>query len=126
MRDALRELFGFDDFRPGQREAAEAALSGRDALVVMPTGAGKSLTYQLPALLRDDLTVVVSPLVSLMQDQVDGLRRVAGDRGAVVNGQQGAAANRDAPPPAVHRPLRPPSVPPPRVAPPRLSRPPQA
>jgi ATP-dependent DNA helicase RecQ len=96
MRDALRELFGFGDFRPGQQEAAEAALAGRDALVVMPTGAGKSLTYQLPALLRDDLTVVVSPLVSLMQDQVDGLRRVAGDRVAVVNGQQGAAANRDA------------------------------
>src|SRR5436190_12540002 len=94
-RAALHDIFGFEDFRPGQEEAVRAALDGRDALVVMPTGAGKSLTYQLPALLRDDLTVVVSPLVSLMQDQVDGLRRVAGDRVAVVNGQQGAAANRD-------------------------------
>ena len=59
---------------PGQREACEAALAGRDVLVVMPTGSGKSLCYQLPALLRDDLTIVVSPLVSLMQDQVDALR----------------------------------------------------
>ncbi|MFN2617756.1 MAG: DEAD/DEAH box helicase, partial [Thermoleophilaceae bacterium] len=65
---ALQELFGFRDFRPGQREASEAALEGRDVLVVMPTGSGKSLCYQLPALLRDDLTVVVSPLVALMQD----------------------------------------------------------
>ena len=60
---------------PGQREACEAALAGRDVLVVMPTGSGKSLCYQLPALLRDDLTVVVSPLVALMQDQVEALRR---------------------------------------------------
>ena len=96
MREALQQLFGFAGFRPGQEEAAAAALAGRDTLVVMPTGAGKSLCYQLPALLRDDLTVVVSPLVSLMQDQVDGLRRVAGERVAVVNGQQGAAENRAA------------------------------
>jgi ATP-dependent DNA helicase RecQ len=94
-RAALRTHFGFDDFRPGQAEAVGAALDGRDVLVVMPTGSGKSLCYQLPALLRDDLTVVVSPLVSLMQDQVDGLRGVAGDRVALVNAQQGAAANRE-------------------------------
>ena len=75
-RAELQRLFGFDDFRPGQREAVEAALAARDSLVVMPTGAGKSLCYQLPALMADGdgLTVVVSPLVSLMQDQVDGLR----------------------------------------------------
>jgi ATP-dependent DNA helicase RecQ len=95
LREALRTHFGFEEFRPGQSEAANAALAGRDALVVMPTGSGKSLCYQLPALLREDLTVVVSPLVSLMQDQVDGLRRVAGDRVALVNAQQGAGANRE-------------------------------
>jgi len=74
----LCATFGHAGFRPGQEEAARAAFEGRDALVVMPTGAGKSLTYQLPALCRDDLTVVVSPLVSLMRDQVDQLNaRVA-------------------------------------------------
>jgi len=64
-RAALQDRFGFEDFRPGQEEAVRAALSGRDVLVVMPTGAGKSLTYQLPALLREDLSIVVSPLVAL-------------------------------------------------------------
>ena len=93
-RRALRELFGFDDFRPGQEEAVAGALAGCDVLVVMPTGAGKSLCYQLPALLRADLTIVVSPLVSLMQDQVDALRRRVGDAVALVNAQQDADANR--------------------------------
>ena len=92
---ALREHFGFQAFRPGQEEAVAAALAGRDALVVMPTGAGKSLCYQLPALMRDDLTVVVSPLVSLMQDQVESLRRVAGDAVGLVNSQQTLAQNRE-------------------------------
>src|SRR3989440_9259758 len=91
---ALHEHFGFAAFRPGQREACEAALAGRDVLVVMPTGSGKSLCYQLPALPRDDLTIVVSPLVALMQDQVDALRaRGLGDRVALVNAQQDAGAN---------------------------------
>ena len=93
-RAALRAHFGFDDFRPGQAEAVDAALADRDALVVMPTGAGKSLCYQLPALMRDDLTIVVSPLVSLMQDQVDALRKIAPERVALVNAQQSAAENR--------------------------------
>src|SRR5213083_3737802 len=93
---ALREIFGFEAFRPGQEEAVRAALGGRDALVVMPTGAGKSLCYQLPALVRDDLTLVVSPLVSLMQDQVAALERVAPGRAALVNAQQDAEANRRA------------------------------
>jgi ATP-dependent DNA helicase RecQ len=93
----LQELFGFSGFRPGQREACAAALAGRDVLVVMPTGSGKSLCYQLPALLRDDLTVVVSPLVALMQDQVDSLRaRGLGERVAVVNAQQDPGANAEA------------------------------
>src|SRR5687767_5800847 len=93
-RAALRQVFGFDDFRPGQREAVEGALAGRDVLVVMPTGAGKSLCYQLPALMRDDLTVVVSPLVSLMQDQAEGLERAAPGSVALVNSQRDADANR--------------------------------
>jgi ATP-dependent DNA helicase RecQ len=93
---ALHELFGFDGFRPGQREAVEASLAGRDVLVVMPTGSGKSLCYQLPALMRADLTLVVSPLVSLMQDQVDALERVAPGRVGLVNAQQDAAVNRRA------------------------------
>ncbi|HEU4978830.1 MAG TPA: ATP-dependent DNA helicase RecQ [Solirubrobacteraceae bacterium] len=95
LRAALQEHFGFPAFRPGQEEACAAALAGRDVLVVMPTGAGKSLCYQLPALLRDDLTVVVSPLVSLMQDQVQALERRAPGRAALVNAQQDADVNRD-------------------------------
>jgi ATP-dependent DNA helicase RecQ len=97
LETALHDHFGFRAFRPGQREACAAALAGRDVLVVMPTGSGKSLCYQLPALLRDDLTIVVSPLVALMQDQVDALRaRGLGERVALVNAQQSAAANAGA------------------------------
>ncbi|HET8950696.1 MAG TPA: RecQ family ATP-dependent DNA helicase [Solirubrobacteraceae bacterium] len=93
---ALRELFGFASFRPGQREAVDAGLAARDLLVVMPTGSGKSLCYQLPALMRTDLTLVVSPLVSLMQDQVEAVERVAPGRVALVNAQQDSATNRRA------------------------------
>jgi len=95
---ALREHFGFDAFRPGQEDAVRAAIGppARDVLVVMPTGAGKSLCYQLPALVRDDLTLVVSPLVSLMQDQVDALAQIAPGRVALVNAQRDAASNRAA------------------------------
>jgi ATP-dependent DNA helicase RecQ len=94
---SLHELFGFPAFRPGQLEACQAALSDRDVLVVMPTGSGKSLCYQLPALLRDDLTIVVTPLVALMQDQVEALRaRGLGDRVALVNAQQDPGANTSA------------------------------
>lgn len=70
---ALQHYFGYDQFRQGQAEVIEATLANRDGLVVMPTGGGKSLCYQLPALLRSGLTVVVSPLISLMQDQVRSL-----------------------------------------------------
>ena len=96
LHTALHQWFGFERFRPGQEEAVSAALAGQDVLVVMPTGAGKSLCYQLPALMRPDLTVVVSPLVSLMADQVAALERVAPGRAAVINAQQDMAANREA------------------------------
>ncbi|HET6577974.1 MAG TPA: ATP-dependent DNA helicase RecQ [Gemmatimonadales bacterium] len=74
LERALHERFGLRAFRPGQREAASAVLEGRDLVAVMPTGAGKSLCFQLPALLLDGTTIVVSPLIALMKDQVDGLR----------------------------------------------------
>ena len=74
LRDELQRHFGLDDFRPSQREVIEDVLRGRDVLCVMPTGAGKSLCYQLPAVVRGGLTIVVSPLISLMEDQVQQLR----------------------------------------------------
>jgi ATP-dependent DNA helicase RecQ len=78
-RRALRERFGHSDFQKGQWEPIEAALSGRDALVVMPTGSGKSLIYQLPSVLLPGLTVVVSPLIALMKDQTDKLNAIGVD-----------------------------------------------
>ena len=73
--EALRDRFGFRDFRPGQDRVVAALLDGRSALAIFPTGGGKSLCYQLPALLFDGLTVVVSPLIALMKDQIDFLAR---------------------------------------------------
>ena len=72
-RAVLKRHFGYDDFRPGQTEAVEAALSGRDALILMPTGGGKSLCFQVPSQVLPGITIVVSPLISLMKDQVDNL-----------------------------------------------------
>ena len=72
-RAALKNAFGYDDFRPGQAKAIESILAGDDTLVVLPTGGGKSVCYQVPALVLPGLTVVVSPLISLMKDQVDAL-----------------------------------------------------
>ncbi len=74
-RQLLRTRFGYPDFRPGQASAVEAVLGQRDTLVIVPTGGGKSLCYQVPALLLPGLTVVISPLISLMKDQVDALER---------------------------------------------------
>src|SRR2546425_5882731 len=74
-RAILGERFGHGGFRPAQLRVVGPLLAGRDVLAVLPTGAGKSLCYQLPALMADDLTLVVSPLISLMQDQVAALRR---------------------------------------------------
>ncbi|MBE9036412.1 DNA helicase RecQ [aff. Roholtiella sp. LEGE 12411] len=74
LEKALKYNFGYDQFRPGQRQIIEDALQNRDLLIVMPTGGGKSLCFQLPALLKKGLTVVVSPLIALMQDQVEALR----------------------------------------------------
>ena len=90
LRRALSEHFGFDDFRPGQRPVVEAILEGRPTVAVMPTGAGKSLCFQLPALERPGVALVVSPLISLMKDQVDSLRQ-RGVRAAYVNSSQSPA-----------------------------------
>ena len=89
-RDVLRARFGFADFRPGQLRAVRAALAGRSALVVLPTGGGKSLCYQVPALVLDGLSVVVSPLISLMQDQV-GAARARGIWAAALTSASSAA-----------------------------------
>jgi len=80
----LHETFGFPEFRPGQREVIDAVLQGRDCIAVMPTGAGKSLTYQLPARILPGTVLVISPLISLMKDQVDALRAM-GFRAAEIN-----------------------------------------
>ncbi|UCC74848.1 MAG: RecQ family ATP-dependent DNA helicase [Gemmatimonadota bacterium] len=83
-RSALERYFGYDDFRPGQREAILSVLRGRDTLIVMPTGGGKSLCYQIPALVLPGLTLVVSPLIALMLDQVAALER-RGIAAALIN-----------------------------------------
>ena len=87
-REQLREVFGYGEFLPGQAEVVASVLSGRDTLAVLPTGGGKSVCYQLPALLLDGLTLVVSPLLALMKDQVDALTR---------NGVAAAAVNSTVP-----------------------------
>jgi ATP-dependent DNA helicase RecQ len=86
-RQVLKDVFGFDDFRPGQEAAMNALLEGRNVLTVMPTGSGKSLCFQVPALVRGGLAIVVSPLVALMQDQVSALR-LAGVAADTINSAQ--------------------------------------
>ena len=91
--DTLREHFGFEALRRGQADALGAVLSGHDALVVMPTGAGKSLVYQLAALMKEGVTVVVSPLIALMKDQVDALSR-RGIPAAMINSSMSQTEQR--------------------------------
>ncbi len=76
----------FPTFRPGQEEIVEAVLAGRNTLAIMPTGGGKSLCFQLPALCRDGVTVVISPLIALMRDQVRALREAGVEAGALTSG----------------------------------------
>ena len=92
VRAVLKDVFGFDALRPGQDEAIAAVLAGRNVLAVMPTGSGKSLCYQVPALVTGGLTVVVSPLVALMRDQVEALR-LNGIAAATINSDHDRAAN---------------------------------
>ncbi|HEX9050574.1 MAG TPA: ATP-dependent DNA helicase RecQ, partial [Anaeromyxobacter sp.] len=92
--EVLREVFGHPSFRPGQREIVEGVLAGRDCIGVMPTGAGKSITYQIPARMLGGTTLVVSPLVALMKDQVDAMRR-AGLRAAFLNSSLSPAERRE-------------------------------
>src|SRR5687767_10408181 len=94
LREQLQELFGLDDFRPAQRGVIEDVLRGKDVMCVMPTGAGKSLCYQLPAATMGGLTIVVSPLISLMEDQVQQLRD-EGLPAAVLNSALSPALKRE-------------------------------
>jgi ATP-dependent DNA helicase RecQ len=82
----LGEIFGFDGFRPGQEDIVAAVTAGRNVLAIMPTGGGKSLCFQLPALCRDGVTVVISPLIALMRDQVRALREAGVEAGALTSG----------------------------------------
>ena len=84
--ELLASVFGFSDFRPGQAEIVEAVCAGRDTLAIMPTGGGKSLCYQLPALCRPGVTLVISPLIALMRDQVRALREAGVGAGALTSG----------------------------------------
>jgi ATP-dependent DNA helicase RecQ len=92
--DVLRRVFGYDEFRGTQAEVIDHVVTGGDALVLMPTGGGKSLCYQIPALVRDGVGVVISPLIALMQDQVDALRAL-GVRAGFLNSSQEPAARRE-------------------------------
>ncbi len=84
--ELLHSVFGFPAYRPGQEEIVEAVLAGRNTLAIMPTGGGKSLCFQLPALCREGVTVVVSPLIALMRDQVRALRAAGVEAGALTSG----------------------------------------
>src|SRR3954466_10240131 len=92
--EVLQRVFGYDAFRGPQREVVDHVVAGGDALVLMPTGGGKSLCYQVPALLREGVGVVVSPLIALMQDQVAALRALGGGAG-FRNSPEDRAGRRD-------------------------------
>src|SRR4051812_36591304 len=89
-REILRHRFGYDAFRLDQEAAIESVLAGQDCVVLMPTGGGKSLCYQIPALMCDGLAVVISPLIALMKDQVDALRANGVDAAFLNSTQTGA------------------------------------
>ena len=91
-QEVLEKYFGYSDFRDGQEKLIDAVLSGRDAFGIMPTGAGKSLCYQVPAMLLPGVTVVISPLISLMQDQVSALNE-CGIPSAFLNASMTAQKN---------------------------------
>ena len=93
-RQLLQKIYGFDGFRPGQEEIISSALEGRDSLVIMPTGSGKSLCYQIPALVKQGVCVVVSPLIALMQDQVSALSQL-GVSAAFLNSTLGPRFQRE-------------------------------
>ena len=88
VHELVRRTWGIERLRPLQERAIAASLAGRDALVVLPTGGGKSLCYQAPALLREGLTVVISPLISLMKDQLDGLVACGVPAGMLTSAQE--------------------------------------
>jgi ATP-dependent DNA helicase RecQ len=94
LQQVLKTYWGFDEYRPLQHEAMQCVLAGRDSLVVMPTGGGKSLCFQAPAMCRDGLAIVVSPLLALMKDQVDGLK-TNGIPAAAVNSTIGLSEKRE-------------------------------
>src|SRR5207253_7583280 len=89
----LRDVFGLSELRPGQREVIKSVLSGRDTLAIMPTGAGKSLCYQLPAVMLPGLTVVISPLIALMTDQHEKLAALGLRTSVVHSGLRAAQAS---------------------------------
>ena len=93
IRHTLKTVFGFHDFRTPPQEVIERVVAGGDVFLVMPTGGGKSLCYQIPALHRDGVAIVVSPLISLMKDQVDALRN-CGVPAAFANSTLSAAERR--------------------------------
>lgn len=97
LRRAAREVFGWDSLRPGQLTAMKAVMGRRDAMVVMPTGSGKSAVYQVPGMLLAGPTLVVSPLIALQRDQIAGLLRNSGRTAAVaVNSSMSKAQNEQA------------------------------
>src|SRR5210317_474273 len=93
-QDILQAVFGYESFRPPQDEIIQCVIDGGDALVLMPTGGGKSLCYQIPALVRPGCGIVISPLIALMQDQVNALRQL-GVRAAFLNSTLDASTAAD-------------------------------